>query len=323
MVLTASDNCDNGVRVVYTQNITGQDDACSANYSITRKWSVTDCAGNNTSYTQMINVIDTTAPTLSTPLDSVLDINCGEIPEVPNLVFVDNCSATVNVVFTEVTINQTDYTYTIIRTWTVSDTCNNSDVFTQTINVTIKEPFSYINASLCTGDLSIDLFTLLPANTELTGTWLDVNNSGGLSGSVLNPSNLHPGFYVYRYTILDGTCPRIIEIYMTISDDCIVLPCTISELNISKVVTPNNDGHNDFFKIGGIDACGFTYQLKMFNRWGALVYENNNYKNDWDGKANGAISNSNLPAGTYYYIVDIVNSGFDTFKGYIYLGTKN
>ncbi|SFB30130.1 hypothetical protein SAMN05660845_2518, partial [Flavobacterium swingsii] len=49
VVLTASDNCDNNVSVVYTQNIVGQDDACAAEYTITRNWSVTDCAGNNTS----------------------------------------------------------------------------------------------------------------------------------------------------------------------------------------------------------------------------------------------------------------------------------
>ncbi|SFA93605.1 gliding motility-associated C-terminal domain-containing protein, partial [Flavobacterium swingsii] len=270
-----------------------------------------------------IKVIDTTPPTLSTPLDSVLNVSCGDVPDVPELVFVDNCSAIVNPpVFTTVTINQTDYTYTIVRTWVVSDTCGNSDEFTQTINVSINEPFSYVNASLCTTEGEKDLFDLLDPNIETNGTWLDVNNSGGLSGSILDPINIPSGFYVYRYTIPNGNCPRIIEVYMTI-DNCFVLGCDISKLKISKVVTPNNDGHNDFFEIGGIEDCRFIYEVKMFNRWGALVYENNNYKNNWDGIANGAISNSNLPSGTYYYIVNIVDSGFDTFKGYIYLGTKN
>ena len=323
VLLTASDNCDNNVQVVYSENIHHNEEGCASNYSISRTWSATDCAGNNTSHTQIINVVDTTPPTLSTPLDSVLNISCGEIPDVPELVFVDNCSASVNVTFTEVTINQTDYTYTIIRKWVVSDTCNNSDEFTQTINVTISDPFSYVEGSLCTKGGKKDLFEFLDSNVETNGTWLDVNNSGGLLGSILDPSYIAPGFYVYRYTISNGECPRIIEVYMTINNDCFVLGCDISKLSISKVVTPNNDGYNDYFKIGGIEDCGFTYEVKIFNRWGALVYENDNYKNNWDGIANGAISSSNLPSGTYYYIVNIVNSGFNTFKGYIYLGTKN
>jgi gliding motility-associated-like protein len=110
---------------------------------------------------------------------------------------------------------------------------------------------------------------------------------------------------------------------MTIDDDCIVLPCTINDMKISKVVTPGDDGHNDFFRITGLETCGFTYDVKIFNRWGALLYENPNYQNNWSGIADQAISSSNLPAGTYYYIVNIVNSGFDIFNGYFYLGTKN
>ncbi|MFC4818144.1 PKD domain-containing protein, partial [Flavobacterium sp. GCM10023249] len=39
-ILTASDNCDNSVQVVYSETFAGQDDACSANYTITRNWSV-------------------------------------------------------------------------------------------------------------------------------------------------------------------------------------------------------------------------------------------------------------------------------------------
>jgi gliding motility-associated-like protein len=94
-------------------------------------------------------------------------------------------------------------------------------------------------------------------------------------------------------------------------------------VKISKVVTPGDDGYNDHFTVSGVEACGFTYSVKIFNRWGALVYENNNYQNDWSGDARSAISGSNLPSGTYYYIVDVLRSGFDTFNGYFYLGTKN
>ena len=48
LVLTASDTCDNNVSVIYSESFSGQNDNCANTYTITRNWSVTDCAGNNT-----------------------------------------------------------------------------------------------------------------------------------------------------------------------------------------------------------------------------------------------------------------------------------
>ncbi|MGH2666257.1 gliding motility-associated C-terminal domain-containing protein, partial [Flavobacterium sp.] len=325
VVLTATDNCDNQVAVVYTENINyNEEGGCASNYTIRRTWTATDCAGNSVSHTQIISVQDTTAPLLTTPADEIINVSCNEIPPKPELVFTDNCATSVNVVYTENTVDQTQYSYTIIRHWVATDDCENSFEFTQTIYITIGEPFSHVDKELCVNDSSVDLFSYLDLSPEESqGTWVDVNNSGGLSGSILDPHALQVGFYVYQYTVQGGSCPRVIEVYMTINDDCVVLPCTISDLKISKVVTPNNDSHNDYFEIGGLEPCGFTYDVKIFNRWGALIYENPDYENNWDGKARNGVTDSNLPSGTYYYIVNIVNSGFDVFKGYIYLGTKN
>jgi hypothetical protein len=41
------------------------------------------------------------------------------------------------------------------------------------------------------------------------------------------------------------------------------------------------------------------------------VYESNNYKNNWNGfSKNGG----KVPTGTYYYIVNLKNSGFQVFR---------
>ncbi|MCL9810093.1 gliding motility-associated C-terminal domain-containing protein, partial [Flavobacterium luminosum] len=323
--LTASDNCDNNVSVVFSETFSGKEDQCAANYTITRTWTVTDCAGNQTVHTQIIIVQDTTAPLPNVEIPSVLDVNCDQVPAVPNIEFKDNCSTEVTVNFTEKQSDQTQYGYIITRNWVVADQCGNQAEYNQVINVTIDQPFSYVLGSVCNGDDPIDLFSFLNLTEEEkeTATWVDVNNTGGLTNNMLNPAGIPVGFYLYRCTITSGSCPRVIEVYMTIDDDCIVLPCTINELKISKVVTPGGDGYNDTFSITGLETCGFTYDVKIFNRWGALLYQNANYQNDWNGVADQAISSNNLPAGTYYYVVNIVNSGFDTFNGYFYLGTKN
>ena len=104
------------------------------------------------------------------------------------------------------------------------------------------------------------------------------------------------------------------------------MACNIEDIkdSISKAVTPNGDLKNDRFEIGVDLDCGFTFDVKIFNRWGAEVYDMKNYQNDWDGFSNKSFTSSNqLPSGTYYYIVEIRGAaGLEPIQGYIYLGTK-
>jgi len=102
------------------------------------------------------------------------------------------------------------------------------------------------------------------------------------------------------------------------------LPCGEEDLKISKAVTPNGDGFNEFFTVGGVDECGFIIDVKLFNRWGAIVYESSDYQNDWNGfsPTTSVGGSDQLPNGTYYYVVVLKNSGLKPFSGPIYLGTK-
>ena len=58
--LTAIDNCDAAVEVMFNESITNG--TCAQTYTITRIWTVSDCAGNVTEHVQTIMVVDTTAP---------------------------------------------------------------------------------------------------------------------------------------------------------------------------------------------------------------------------------------------------------------------
>jgi gliding motility-associated-like protein/uncharacterized repeat protein (TIGR01451 family) len=78
-------------------------------------------------------------------------------------------------------------------------------------------------------------------------------------------------------------------------------------LTVYNEFTPNNDGKNDLFRIDCIESYP-NNELKVFNRYGALVYSKVHYENDWNGTANvsGVINRGDmLPTGTYFYVITI------------------
>src|SRR5690606_40550863 len=136
--ITATDTCDNNVTVAYTQTTAGQNDSCGSEYTITRKWTATDCAGNSRSHTQIITVEDTTAPVFAGTLPTNTTVSCNNIPNAPTITATDTCDNNVTVAYTQTTAGQNDSCgseYTITRKWTATDCAGNSRSHTQIITV--------------------------------------------------------------------------------------------------------------------------------------------------------------------------------------------
>lgn len=74
--------------------------------------------------------------------------------------------------------------------------------------------------------------------------------------------------------------------------------------NIMNLFTPNNDGYNDYWEISDLESYG-THDIRVFNRWGKLVFSSTSYENDWDGTSNGVA----LPSAAYYFIIKTHNAG--------------
>ncbi len=136
------------------------------------------------------------------------------------------------------------------------------------------------------GEVQVSISTL-PDNPPLVFT-------NGLA--ILDPSDLD-GTFIYTYEICSENCPDIcdqatIEIDLDNQDTgsgtggC--LP--------PAVITPNGDGINDDFVIPCLVASDVV-DLKIFSATGSLVFESDDYQNDWQGLFGGEI----LPVGTYYY----------------------
>ncbi len=78
---------------------------------------------------------------------------------------------------------------------------------------------------------------------------------------------------------------------------------------IPSVITPNGDGKNDKFTILGINQFPGS-ELIIYNRWGNVVFQSKDYKNDWDGKG--------LNEGTYYYTLNLkTTSGSQRMAGWV------
>lgn len=85
---------------------------------------------------------------------------------------------------------------------------------------------------------------------------------------------------------------------------------TLTLCSIPQGVSANNDGDNDTFNLSGFGGV----ELKIFNRYGMVVYELNNYINEWNGQDyNGNM----LPSSTYYYLIKLPTG--ETKTGWVYL----
>ncbi len=81
------------------------------------------------------------------------------------------------------------------------------------------------------------------------------------------------------------------------------------ELQLPNMITPNNDGVNDTFKIPHLNEIE-QVSLEIYDRFGKLVYENAHYHNEWGGTERGPGHRSE----TFYYKMTIAHhkpqSGF-------------
>ncbi|MDO5980693.1 gliding motility-associated C-terminal domain-containing protein [Flavivirga spongiicola] len=333
----ATDDCGTPPNISFEDVRTNGD--CPNNYTIARTWTATDECGLETKHTQIITVQDTKAPEPTTTFEEILNVSCTDIPDIPELTFADNCSTNITVVFNETNSYEENVfvDYEIVRTWIVRDECDNEKTYTQTLQVALDEVITDLAApDWCYDEGAINMNNLLPDDLNTNGTWelLEGDPAATLNANIFDPSGLELSVdflpesggidYKFRYTTTDEGCISITEVTMNVHADCVVLPCGENDITISKAVTPNGDAYNEFFEISGIELCGFIYDVKIFNRWGALVYESDNYQNDWNGAASsGSIGTAGkVPNGTYYYIIKLQNSGLNPITGPVYLGTK-
>lgn len=147
---------------------------------------------------------------------------------------------------------------------------------------------------------------------------IDSTNHGtiSISGNTFTYQASNSSLDTLIYMICDtvyNTCDTA-TVYFVAQEPPIYVDCTITNF-----VSPNYDGVNDFFVIPCIGEYPYHY-LGIYNRWGSLVYESYDYKNDWNGLYQK--EKTFVPDGTYYYIfvTDLaIDKAVNHKSGFIYL----
>ncbi|MDB9913821.1 gliding motility-associated C-terminal domain-containing protein [Flavobacteriaceae bacterium] len=145
----------------------------------------------------------------------------------------------------------------------------------------------YLNGELITGETSSTLVLVVSENSS------DIEN--------------------YSVVINKGDC--------TGTDDVNIELYNVSNCVITQGISPDaTPGFNDYLDLEFLsDRTGGITNLQIFNRYGTIVFNKNNYINEWKGQDKNG---NKLPTGTYYYAIEFASTD-DVYgpqtSGWIYL----
>jgi gliding motility-associated-like protein len=117
----------------------------------------------------------------------------------------------------------------------------------------------------------------------------------------------------------------IVTLLVEDADGCLKEAETVIEVSeiyndvfIPNAFSPNHDGVNDYFFPFGADHIVEVADFQVFDRWGALVFQNDHFQlNDWREGWDGDVHGQKVAAGVYVYFSKItyINGAVILFKG--------
>ncbi|MFS4493374.1 gliding motility-associated C-terminal domain-containing protein [Maribacter sp. 2308TA10-17] len=210
--------------------------------------------------------------------------------------------------------------------------------FLKLINKSIQDAVSNIRVrDVFTNDDNVEfdfVDAVIPAETEFndeTGVWL-INRSLAVGEEIelsIRMAFKSEGVVLNTATIESSTPSESVLEDLDSNSSARVEITTRNEVEIGILYnqfSPNNDGLNDILKINRIkknevgddELVEIVYNIQIFNRYGNLVFDATNKKEDevWDGTWKG----KDAPDGTYFYTLNLdFGEGPTTQKGWIQL----
>jgi len=155
------------------------------------------------------------------------------------------------------------------------------------------------DAVIITGDIHTMQATGSP------GTYVWTPAYGLNLANTLNPSASPAQTTTYKLKVTNSQgCVATDSMVITVVPYCI---------KPMEAFSPNGDGINDLWLVTNGTGCLTKAKAEVFNRYGAKVFESNDYKNNWNGTFNGKL----LADGTYYYVITyrLINGKDQYLKG--------
>ncbi|MEN0005011.1 MAG: PKD domain-containing protein [Bacteroidota bacterium] len=164
--------------------------------------------------------------------------------------------------------------------------------------------------TFCLNDSISLMATLNPPFEVQSYTWF-YNDAlvDGVDSTVFSVDQIRP---LNEMPISDPLPPAFFTVEVVgangcVGDTTIMLPIeACAQVLAPNVFTPNNDGTNDFFNVVSDEVIGSLegadvqiLEFKIWNRWGTLVYDNENPTQGWDGTKDG----NDAPVDVYFYQV--------------------
>ncbi|MEZ5031033.1 MAG: DUF5011 domain-containing protein [Saprospiraceae bacterium] len=246
--LTATDDCDAPGLITYGYNEVNTPGGCTGEYTLTRTWTAEDVCGNAITHTQTITVEDTTIPVVTCAADVVIECDDDDQPANTGMTTaVDNCDPSPAITFLDnVVPGVCPDAWTIERTWTISDDCNNSTSCLQTITVEDTTP----PAITCPADVVVECSDDLSSATQGVATATD---NCDMAPVVTESDN-----------VLPGACPNAwtIERTWTATDACGNNTSCLQTITVDDTTPPTFDLPADIVGNDGLE-CGDEDDLSL------------------------------------------------------------
>ena len=214
----------------------------------------------------------------------------------------------------------TPVTYAWSNSLSTSSTRTVCSIGTTTVTITDSKGCTATNTITTIGDIiPVANFTASPSPSVTPGQVITFTNTSTISSGTITTNTWAFGDGngttvsnpTYAYTDAGSF---VVTLIVTGSNGC---KDTISEifvvdaiLNIPNVITPNGDGINDYLKFKNLEVYSRN-TLSIYNRWGKKIYEQDNYKNDWNGGSH--------TDGTYFLILSVPDAKPQVYQGYFQL----
>lgn len=168
---------------------------------------------------------------------------------------------------------------------------------TSTVDVINAVPTASISSDVSTGFAPLTVNFSNSSSNANTFSWNFGNGSTSVLTTTASTSATY-GWGTYTITMIasSGLCSDTASVVIVVNDGFTI--------EVPNVFTPNDDKVNDVFTITSTGVKEIT--LKIFNRWGQLMYDFSGPKAAWDGVTTSGEKASN---GTYFYFIKA--TGFD------------